>query len=274
LDLGVKMGNLKKRKPILALILSLLTPGLGQVYNGQFKKGISYLVGFYLVYLVFSFLLLTFHGMIFYLIVTMGFFFFIVIGAFRRANKLKAITLKPFNKWYIYLMIFLLSNVAVLPLLQWTVRNNIARAYKIPSSGMAPALLVGDRLIADMRSYKSQQLQRGDIIIFEFPKDPSKDFIKRVIGMKGEKVEIVKNKIYIDEKLLDDPWGYFMMPRSSIEDYGPIRVPEGSLFVMGDNRDNSQDSRYWGFVKVEKVKGKALYLYWAKNKSRIGMELK
>jgi signal peptidase I len=87
-------------------------------------------------------------------------------------------------------------------------------------------------------------------------------------------VEIVKNKIYIDEKLLDDPWGYFMMPRSSIEDYGPIRVPEGSLFVMGDNRDNSQDSRYWGFVKVEKVKGKALYLYWAKNKSRIGMELK
>jgi signal peptidase I len=274
LDLGVKMGNLKKRKPILALILSLLTPGLGQVYNGQFKKGISYLVGFYLVYLVFSFLLLTFHGMIFYLIVTMGFFFFIVIGAFRRANKLKAITLKPFNKWYIYLMIFLLSNVAVLPLLQWTVRNNIARAYKIPSSGMAPALLVGDRLIADMRSRKSQQLQRGDIIIFEFPKDPSKDFIKRVIGMEGEKVEIVKNKIYIDEKLLDDPWGHFMMPRSSIEDYGPIRVPEGSLFVMGDNRDNSQDSRFWGFVKVEKVKGKALYLYWAKNKSRIGMELK
>ena len=85
----VKMDGVKRRKPILALILSLLTPGLGQVYNGQFKKGISYLVGFYLVYLVFSFLLLTFHGMIFYLMVTMGFFFFILIDAFRGAKKLK-----------------------------------------------------------------------------------------------------------------------------------------------------------------------------------------
>jgi signal peptidase I len=85
------MDNLRKRKPILALILSLLTPGLGQIYNGQFKKGIFYSVGFYLVYIVFSFLFLTFHGMIFYLMVTMGFFFFIVIDAFRGANKLKAV---------------------------------------------------------------------------------------------------------------------------------------------------------------------------------------
>ena len=84
------MDNPKKRKPILAFLLSIVTPGLGQVYNGQFKKGISYLVGFYLVYIAFSFLLLTFHGMIFYLMVTMGFFFFIVIDAFRGANKLKA----------------------------------------------------------------------------------------------------------------------------------------------------------------------------------------
>jgi len=268
------MDGLRKRKPILALILSLLTPGLGQIYNRQLKKGVSYLIGFYLVYILCSFLLLTFYGMIFYLMVTVGFFFFIVIDAFRGAIKVKAIELKSYNKWYIYLIIFLLSNVAVLPLLQWTVRNNIARAYKIPSSGMSPALLVGDRLIADMRGYKSQKPQRGDIIIFEFPKDPSKDFIKRVIGTEGEKVEIIRNKIYINDQLMDDPWGHFTMPRSSIEDYGPVRVPEGSLFVMGDNRDNSQDSRFFGFVKVEKVRGKALYLYWAKDKSRIGMELK
>lgn len=139
---------------------------------------------------------------------------------------------------------------------------------------MSPALLVGDRLVADMRNHKSQKPQRGDIIIFEFPKDPSKDFIKRVIGAEGEKIEIVDNKIYINEKLLDDPWGHFTMPRSSIEDYGPVRVPEDSLFVLGDNRDNSMDSRFFGFINVEKVKGKALYLYWAKDKSRIGMQLR
>jgi signal peptidase I len=277
--LRVKMDSLKKRKPIFALILSLLTPGLGQIYNGQFRKGISYLVGFYLVYIVFSFLLLTFYGMIFYLMITMGFFLFIVIDALRGANKLKAITLKPFNKWFIYLIIFLISNVAIRPLLGWTIRNHIVRPYKIPSSGMSPALLVGDRLIANMRIYNSQKLQRGDIVIFEFPKDPSKDFIKRVIGMEGEKVEILKNKIYINDKLLDDPWGYFEDSGSSkdfpvVEQFRPVFVPKNSLFVLGDNRNNSQDSRFFGFINVEKVKGKALYLYWAKNKSRIGMELK
>jgi len=268
------MNSLKKRKPILAFLLSIVTPGLGQIYNGQFKKGISYLVGLDLVYIVFSFLLFTLYGMILYLIIAIGFFLFILIDAVRGAIKFNTIELKSYNKWYIYLIIFLLSNVAVLPLLRWTVRNNIARPYKIPSSGMAPALLAGDHLVADMRIYKSEKPKRGDIIIFEFPKDPSKDFIKRVIGMEGEKVEIVNNKIYINEKLLDDPWGYFTKVYPALDTWGPVVVPKDSLFVLGDNRNNSQDSRFWGFINVQKVKGKALYLYWAKNKRRIGMELK
>jgi len=273
------MDNFKKRKPILAFLLSLVTPGLGQIYNGQFKKGISYLVGSDLVYLVFSFLLFTFYGMIFYLIVILGVFLFILIDAVRGANKLKAITLKPFNKWYIYLIVFLLSNVVIDQFLIWTIKNNVARAYKTPSSTMAPTLLVGDHLVADMRIYKSQKPQRGDIIIFEFPKDPSKEFIKRVIGVEGEKVEIIRNKIYINEKLLDDPWGYFeegglIKGLPVLDTFGPAVVPKNSLFVLGDNRNNSMDSRHWGFVDIKKVKGKALYLYWAKNKSRIGIELK
>jgi signal peptidase I len=268
------MDSLKKRKPILAFLLSLVTPGLGQIYNGQFKKGIFYLIGFLLAYIVFSFLLSKFYGLIVYLIIILGFFVFILIDALRGATKLKAIALKPYNKWYIYLIIFLLSMVVIRPLLGWTIRNNIARAYKIPSSGMEPTLLVGDHLIADMKIYKGEKPKRGDIIIFEFPKDPSKDFIKRVIATEGEKVEIIRNKIHINDQLMDDPWGHFSLPRSSIEDYGPVKVPQGCLFVMGDNRDNSQDSRFWGFVNIKKVKGKALYLYWAKNKSRIGIELK
>jgi signal peptidase I len=272
--LGIKMVGLKKRKPIVALILSLVTPGLGQIYNGQFKKGISYLIGFFLVYLLFSFLLFTYYGLIFYLIVVIGVYLFILIEAVRSAIKFKSIELKSYNKWYIYLIIFLLSNVAVVPLLRWTVKNNIAQAYKMPASSMAPTLLVGDHLIADMRIYKNEKPQRGDIIIFEFPKDPSKDFIKRVIGMEGEKVEIVNNKIYINDKLLDDPWGHFTKSGPPLDTWGPTVVPKDSLFVLGDNRDNSMDSRFFGFVKVEKVKGKSLYLYWAKDKSRIGMELK
>ena len=154
------------------------------------------------------------------------------------------------------------------------IKKNIVRAYRIPASSMEPTLFPGDYFIVDMKIYKSERPKRGDIIIFEYPKDPSKDFVMRVIGAEGEKIEIIRNKIYINGQLIDDPWGHFTMARSSIEDYGPVRIPEGSLFVMGDNRDNSPDSRFWGFVNIKKVKGKVLYLYWAKNKARIGIEIK
>jgi signal peptidase I len=145
------MDSLKKRKPILAFLFSLVTPGLGQIYNGQLKKGLFYLVGFLLVYVVFSFLLLTFYGMICYLIIMLGFSLFILLDALLGAVKLKAIALKSYNKWYIYLIIFLLGSVVIRPLLGWTIKNNIARAYRTPSSTMKPALLAGDHLIANMR---------------------------------------------------------------------------------------------------------------------------
>jgi len=155
------------------------------------------------------------------------------------------------------------------------IRAFIVQAFKIPSSSMEPTLLVGDHLLVnkfiygiripytDTKLFQYKKPGRGDIIVFIFPKDRSKDFIKRVIGTEGEKVAIVHNRIYINDKLIDDPWGRFIMPRTSIEDYGPVRVPEGSLFVMGDNRDNSQDSRFWGFVKLTEVKGKALVIYFS-----------
>ena len=111
--------------------------------------------------------------------------------------------------------------------------------------------------------------QRGDIIVFIYPKDRSKDFIKRVIGTEGEKVEIIHNNIYINDKLIDDPWGHYDERSQSakylqpMEKFGPVIVPKGSLFVLGDNRDNSQDSRYWGYVNVNEVKGKAFIIYFS-----------
>jgi len=155
------------------------------------------------------------------------------------------------------------------------IRAFIVQAFKIPSSSMEPTLLVGDHLLVnkfiygiripytDIKLFQYTKPGRGDIIVFIFPKDRSKDFIKRVIATEGEKVAIVHNKIYINDRLIDDPWGHFTMLRTSIEDYGPVRVPESSLFVMGDNRDNSQDSRFWGFVKLNEVKGKALIIYFS-----------
>jgi signal peptidase I len=175
---------------------------------------------------------------------------------------------KKFIKEYI-------EPIVIAVLIALFIRAFIVQAFKIPSSSMEPTLLVGDYLLVnkfiygvrvpytDIKFFEFKKPKRGDIIVFVFPKDRKKDFIKRVIGTGGEKVTILHNKIYIDDKLIDDPWGHFTIPRSSIEDYGPVKVPEGSLFVMGDNRDNSQDSRFWGFVKTKEVKGKAFIVYFS-----------
>ena len=168
-----------------------------------------------------------------------------------------------------------IEPIALAILIALFIRAFIVQAFKIPSSSMEPTLLVGDYLLvnkfiygvrvpySNIKFFEYKKPKRGDIIVFIFPKDRKKDFIKRVIGTEGEKVTILHNKIYIDDKLIDDPWGHFTRPRSSIEDYGPLKVPEGSLFVMGDNRDNSQDSRFWGFVKTNEVKGKAFIVYFS-----------
>ncbi len=160
------------------------------------------------------------------------------------------------------------------------IRAFIVQAFKIPSSSMEPTLLVGDHLLVnkfiygiripytDIKLFQYKKPGRSDIIVFIFPKDRSKDFIKRVIGTEGEKVSIVHNKIYINDKLIDDPWGHFEKSAWSksiqaLDRFGPVIVPPDSLFVLGDNRDNSQDSRFWGFVHINAVKGKAFVIYFS-----------
>ena len=176
-----------------------------------------------------------------------------------------------------------IEPIVIAVLIALFIRAFVVQAFKIPSSSMEPTLLVGDHLLVNkfiygvripytnIKFFQYKKPQRGDIIVFIFPKDRSKDFIKRVIGTEGEKVAIIHNKIYINDKIIDDPWGDFRMPRSSNEEYGPVKVPEGFLFVMGDNRDNSQDSRFWGFVNINEVKGKAFIVYfsWDSNAQKL-----
>ena len=174
-----------------------------------------------------------------------------------------------------------LEPIAVAILIALFIRTFVVQAFKIPSSSMEPTLQVGDHLlvnkfiygikfpIIETKYFQFKKPQRGDIIVFVYPKDRSKDFIKRVIGTQGERVQIVHNKIYINNQLIEDPWGRYderapstkyMQP---MEIFGPVTVPVNSVFVLGDNRDNSQDSRFWGFVNVNEVKGKALIIYFS-----------
>jgi len=161
------------------------------------------------------------------------------------------------------------------------IRTFIVQAFKIPSSSMEPTLQVGDHLLVnkfiygikipfmDTKYFQFRKPQRGDIVVFIYPKDRSKDFIKRVLGTEGEKIEIVRNKIYINDQLIDDPWGHYDERNPAVkylqpmERFGPVVVPKGSFFVLGDNRDNSQDSRFWGYVNFSEVKGKAFIIYFS-----------
>ena len=118
-------------------------------------------------------------------------------------------------------------------------------------------------------------IRRGDVVVFKYPEEPERDFIKRVIGLPGETIELKQKKVYVNGTPLDEPYVHFLEPPGAAdaasevtsldvrERYGPVTVPADRYFVMGDNRDNSQDSRYWGFLPRDYVKGRALIIYWS-----------
>jgi len=146
------------------------------------------------------------------------------------------------------------------------IRTYVAQAFKIPSESMMNTLLVGDHLLVNKMVYRFWEPERGDIIVFQYPEDPDRDFVKRVIGLPGERVEMKGNTVYINGEPLDEPYAvYKRSPFRSGSRYhfGPITVPEGHLFMMGDNRNNSQDSRVWGPLDVELIHGKAFLIHWS-----------
>ncbi|BBO86894.1 signal peptidase I [Desulfosarcina ovata subsp. ovata] len=177
-----------------------------------------------------------------------------------------------------------IEAIVVAVILALFIRTFVVQAFKIPSGSMKDTLLIGDHILVNKFIYgvkmpfvkktliPIKDPKQGDIIVFEFPEDPSKDFIKRVIGTPGDIVEIRNKKLFVNGTRVANGHGVFkdlkiypsqMQPRDNL---GPITVPEGKLFVMGDNRDFSYDSRFWGFVDFAAVKGKAFIIYWSWDK--------
>jgi signal peptidase I len=173
--------------------------------------------------------------------------------------------------------------IVIAVILALIIRTFVVQAFKIPSGSMETTLLVGDHILVNKFIYGTKipftstkvltfkKPQRGNIIVFIFPEDRKKDFIKRVVGVEGDRVEIINKKVYINGSLFNNPFAMnndeIIIPKGiqPRDNYGPVVVPKDSLFVMGDNIDHSYDSRYWGFVKLEEVKGKAFIIYWSWN---------
>jgi signal peptidase I len=174
------------------------------------------------------------------------------------------------------------ESIIIAIVLALVIRTFVVQAFKIPSGSMEDTLLIGDHILVNKLSYgmhfpvvdiKIRPLglvgdpERGDIIVFPFPRDPSRDFIKRVVALPGERVEVRNHHAYIDGEPLKEPYVKLderaAMHPSRYSHWGPEVVPPGKLFVMGDNRDNSADSRDWGFLDSEQVKGRAFIIYWS-----------
>jgi signal peptidase I len=187
---------------------------------------------------------------------------------------------------------------AIAVLLALFIRTFVVQAFKIPSGSMKPTLLIGDHILvnkfiygikipfADRYLVQIKRPKRGDIVVFKWPTDENKDFIKRVVGIDGDEIAIIDDVLHVNgekivtqyvEKyedrdltradkyleLLGECKHYILDERTKHENHGPVTVPENSVFVMGDNRDNSHDSRYWGFVSLNKLKGRAIIIYWS-----------
>ncbi|HOK07299.1 MAG TPA: signal peptidase I [Syntrophales bacterium] len=166
-------------------------------------------------------------------------------------------------------------------LIAFFIRTFIVQAFKIPSGSMQPTLLIGDHILVNKFIYgvkipyfrntiiPFRDPQRGDIVVFIYPEDRSKDFIKRVIAVAGDTVEIRDKKIFLNGKPYEDKYGVhvesLLIPSavSPRDNFGPVKVPPGTVFTMGDNRDHSYDSRFWGFVDLKDVMGKAFVIYWS-----------
>ncbi len=168
---------------------------------------------------------------------------------------------------------------AIAILLALFIRTFVVQAFKIPSGSMLPTLQIGDHLLVSKFIYgikvpfsgktliPFKSPQRGDVVVFKYPKDRSIDYIKRIVGVSGDTLTIKNKQVYLNNEAIEDPHAHFtstsIVTGSPRDNYSPVTIPEGKVFVMGDNRDNSHDSRFWGYVDQQDILGKAFIIYWS-----------
>jgi signal peptidase I len=289
---------MKRRKPWLAALMSMVVPGLGQLYNGSTRGPIValFVSGLFTVTaMIFLFDSLpklacaVLGGLLIDLI--------FAVHAWRQARELMEVELKKFQRWWAYLLYAVL--LYAIPDAYGLLMPTRIQSFQIPSQSMLPTLLVGDRLVADGWAYWGKDPKRGDVIVFDYPRDPKIKYVKRVIGVAGDIVELRQGELYLNGKMVpqrrsgkpntfENGWEHveyienlegvehpiFRVQPMQVSDFGPVTVPEGQFFTLGDNRDRSNDSRVWGFVKREEILAQMRYVYfsWDTMTSRIRQE--
>ena len=283
------MGEAKPKEPLLAVLLSFVFTGLGQIYAGRTKRGIALLS----VSVVVPIIAIAYYfqpsarisllHLLLLIPLAVGFALFVPIDAYfctkawnTQQNLQRQITTGK-RILLIVGILFLIfgfnpSQLAAVGIAQY-VRENVVQPFKIPSSdAMRPTLVKADRVLVDKAIYKRSEPQRGDIIVFKYPDDPKRPFIKRLVGLPGETVEIRDEWIVINGSALQASAGrWATFPYHNQGKYGEkeqaVTVPADHYFVLGDNSASSHDSRFWGFVPKQNLIGKAYKIFWPPDRS-------
>lgn len=293
-------NKIKSRNPILAFFLALFFPGFGQVYNGQIKKGIIFLLVTFTLPLFLGFTKIGIFFIGFFLIIFIDFIFriYVIYDAVKNAKKLKNYILKPYNSWFYYLTII----IGIVTITWFYDYNSIVgvKSYSIPTTSNEPTIKVGDKVVGDLNAFDDAKPNYGDIVIFQ-KKDSLNPWIYRIVGLPNDKLKIENNFLVINGKKCKTsfiketksevfnvneyeeelPNGLkhkiytFKKPfeenKNSITE---INIPANSYFLIGDNRDNAMDSRYIGVITKEEILAKVVFGYWGKTNDRINIDFR
>ena len=251
------------KKPWLAVFLSHILPGIGQFYNKQVGKGILFIIANICLFSV-----TTLHYVLGFLMIPL--YFFAVKDAFESAAKING-TAETFLKEESRLIRTFIVVMIVLGAIPFgkIVKTNVMQAFKTPSGSMLHTLEVGDHILVNKTGRAKASIRRGDIVVFKYPVDPGRDFVKRIVAIGGDTIEGKNKIIYINGDALSEAYTSHtddkIRPGGSDprDNFGPYIIPQNNFFVMGDNRDQSYDSRYWGYVPRENILGRAIKIYWS-----------
>lgn len=295
-------------RPWLAFLLTFLCPGWGQIYNRDLRwLLITFVVEAVLAVCTVFFLFdsLAEIGISLFLGLLLSLFF--SLQALLRARKIRDSGAKPLDPWGqlgevgVFFAIYLpyAALLFAIPEGYGFVMPSRVKSFQIPSESMVPNLLIGDRLVADGWAYWGKEPSRGDVVVFDYPRDPSIKFVKRLVGLPGDVIEFKAGELWLNGKIVPQRRAQVFPEeaekRRATEyletlggkehvihrayagwtgNQGPITVPEGSYFMMGDNRDHSSDSRFWGFVTRDQIIGRMAYIYfsWDKEAGRLRRE--
>ncbi len=290
----MNQNNHQKRHPWLAVLLSVAATGLGHIYSGHLTKG---LVLFFVSFAFAPLIVATANHttsttvsvmILLAVLLIISVYIYAVVDSYRTAKKTADFSCKAYNQWPVYLL-FILVSLTYPTSLSATIRENVWQAFKIPSTSMSPGILRGDRIFLNKAIYNIKPIRRGDVVVFIYPDDRRKYFLKRVVALPGDTVGIQDNVVRVNNqplqqagmshppavnfdleanvRIVQETNGDVAYPiianTDRSENMAEIKVPHGQCFVLGDNRPESKDSRHFGTVPLADVKGRLDYIYWS-----------